>query len=82
VLFNIHTAVYSVTTHQYTVNNTEFWLRVLVLPKHLQANIYYMKAHSMCAYIIGSYSIYTNETGMILAFISVNAMGCHNVRTH
>jgi len=41
-----------------------------------------MKVHSMCAYITGSQGVYTNKTGMILAFISVNAMGCHNNSTH
>ena len=41
--------------HQYTVNNTQFWLNVWVLPNNLQASIYYMEVHSVCTYIVGSH---------------------------
>jgi hypothetical protein len=60
VLFNIHKVVYSVTAqHQYIVNNTQFRLHVSVLPSHFRASIYYMKVHSMFAYIMGYHSVYT-----------------------
>jgi len=66
VLFNIHKVYYSVTTqHQYIVNNTLFWLHVSVSSNHPQANIYYMKIHSMCAYIMGSHIVYT--TGVLIS---------------
>jgi len=60
VLFNIDKVFYSVTTqHQYTVNNTQFWLHDSVSSKHNQANIYYMNVHSVCTFItvhpMGSY---------------------------
>jgi len=51
------TLVYSVLTHQYTVNNTYFWLHVLVLPNHLQTNIFYIEVHSVCTYIMGYRSV-------------------------
>jgi hypothetical protein len=36
----IHKGFYSVTTHQYIVNNTQFMLHVSVLSNHLQAIIH------------------------------------------
>jgi len=42
--------VYSVLTHQHVVNNTEFWLHVLVLPNHLQASIFYMEVYLVRTY--------------------------------
>jgi len=46
--------VHSATTqHQYTVNNTQFWLHVSVVPNHLQVSISYMEVHSLCTYIMG-----------------------------
>jgi hypothetical protein len=59
----VHKVFYSVTTeHQYIVNNTQFWLHVSVSSKHPRASIYYMKVHSMCAYIMGSLIVYTNKS--------------------
>ena len=44
MLFKSHKVFHLVKTqHQYIVNNTQLRLRVSVLLKHIQANIYYMK---------------------------------------
>jgi hypothetical protein len=63
VLFTIHTVFYSVTTqHQYIANSTQFWLHVPVLSNYPQANIYHMKVHSVCPYIVGSHIVYSNKS--------------------
>jgi len=64
---------------QYIVNNTQFWLGVSVLPHYLQVSIYYLEAHIMCTYIIGSHSVYIKSYQFIH---HVNTMGSHNVCKH